>query len=99
MTLAREEIFGPIAAVYPVGSTDEAVAMANDTDRGLAAYVFSEDLREGAGCCGLESGIVGINRGLVNDAAAPFGGVKTSRLGREGGPDTLHEYRRSSTSH
>lgn len=93
MALAREEIFAPIAAVYRVSSVDEAVAAANATSFGLTAYIFSEDLREALDVADrIESGMVGINRGLLNDVAAPFGGVKSSGLGREGGPDTLHEF-------
>jgi succinate-semialdehyde dehydrogenase/glutarate-semialdehyde dehydrogenase len=91
--LYRSEIFGPVATVTPFGSEDEAVALANDTEAGLAGYVFSADLsramRVGAR---LDFGIVGVNRGFVSTAAAPFGGVKTSGLGREGGLHGLDEY-------
>ena len=89
----REEIFGPVATVTTFSSEDEAVALANSTEAGLAGYVFSADLgralRVGAR---LDFGIVGINRGFVSTAAAPFGGVKTSGLGREGGLRGLDEY-------
>jgi succinate-semialdehyde dehydrogenase/glutarate-semialdehyde dehydrogenase len=89
----REEIFGPVATITTFSSEDEAVTLANNTEAGLAGYVFSADLgralRVGAR---LDFGIVGINRGFVSTAAAPFGGVKTSGLGREGGLRGLDEY-------
>lgn len=91
--LAREEIFGPVAAVYRFDTEEEAVRLANDTEYGLAAYVYSEDLsramRVGKR---LESGMIGINRGLMSDPAAPFGGVKQSGLGREGGVTGILEF-------
>ncbi|MEU6646162.1 NAD-dependent succinate-semialdehyde dehydrogenase [Saccharomonospora sp. NPDC046836] len=91
--LAEEEIFAPVAAIYRVDSTDAAVALANDSARGLAGYVFSEDVREALEVADrLECGMVGVNRSLINDSAAPFGGVKSSGLGREGGPGALYEY-------
>ena len=91
--IAREEIFGPVAAVYRFDTEDEAIRLANDTEYGLAAYVFSKDLsramRVGRR---LESGMIGINRGLMSDPAAPFGGVKQSGLGREGGVTGILEF-------
>ncbi|RRH69272.1 NAD-dependent succinate-semialdehyde dehydrogenase [Falsigemmobacter faecalis] len=91
--LAHEEIFGPVAPVYRFSTEEEAVALANDTEYGLAAYVYSRDLsramRVGKG---IESGMIAINRGLMSDPAAPFGGVKQSGLGREGGVTGIHEY-------
>ncbi len=89
----REEIFGPFAPVISFASEEEALAMANDTEFGLASYVFSADLghamRFGEG---IESGMVGINTGLISDAAAPFGGVKMSGLGREGSELGIEEF-------
>ncbi len=84
--LAHEEIFGPVAPVFRFDTEDQAVQLANDTEYGLAAYVYTQDItramRVGKR---IESGMVGINRGLMSDPAAPFGGVKQSGLGREGG--------------
>lgn len=90
---AREEIFGPVAALYRFAEEDEAVARANDCLMGLAGYVFTADLTRGLRLCDrLEVGMVGINRGLISDPAAPFGGVKQSGLGREGAHEGLLEY-------
>ncbi len=84
--MAREEIFGPVAPISRFDSEDEAIALANDTEYGLAAYVYTRDLARGMRVCGrIESGMIALNRGLVSDPAAPFGGVKQSGLGREGG--------------
>ncbi|MEO8425441.1 MAG: NAD-dependent succinate-semialdehyde dehydrogenase [Actinomycetota bacterium] len=92
-TLTREEIFGPVAPIVTVGSTDEAVRMANDTEYGLISYVFAPDNGEGIRVARLmESGMVAINRGVASDPAAPFGGVKESGLGREGGFAGIHEF-------
>lgn len=91
--ICREEIFGPVAPVFTFTSEQDAVAMANDTSMGLAAYVFTGDLnraRRVAG--GLRTGMVGVNRGVVSTAGAPFGGVNQSGLGREGGPEGLEAY-------
>ncbi|MFC4670904.1 NAD-dependent succinate-semialdehyde dehydrogenase [Seohaeicola nanhaiensis] len=91
--LAHEEIFGPIAPVYRFETEEEAIRLANQTEYGLAAYVYSRDLtraiRVGRG---IETGMVGINRGLMSDPAAPFGGVKQSGLGREGGVHGILEF-------
>jgi succinate-semialdehyde dehydrogenase/glutarate-semialdehyde dehydrogenase len=91
--LAHEEIFGPVAAVYRFETEDEAIRLANDTEYGLAAYVYSRDImramRVGRG---IETGMVGINRGLMSDPAAPFGGAKQSGLGREGGVTGILEF-------
>ena len=90
---ATEEIFGPVAPVIPVDSDDEAVAIANDTEMGLTGYVYTRDLARGLRLSErLEVGMVGLNRGLVSDPAAPFGGVKQSGLGREGGFEGVEEY-------
>lgn len=92
-TLTREEIFGPVAPIITVQSTDEAVAMANDTDFGLISYVFARDAGEGIRVARrLDSGMVAVNRGVASDPAAPFGGMKESGLGREGGFAGIHEF-------
>jgi succinate-semialdehyde dehydrogenase/glutarate-semialdehyde dehydrogenase len=88
-----EEIFGPVAPVYRFDTEEQAVAMANATEHGLAAYVFTRDLKRGLAVAGqIEAGMVGLNRGLVSDPAAPFGGVKQSGLGREGGMHGILEF-------
>lgn len=91
--IAHEEIFGPVAPVYRFGTEEQAIALANATEYGLAAYVYSRDLsralRVGKG---IESGMIAINRGLMSDPAAPFGGAKQSGLGREGGVTGIMEY-------
>ncbi len=87
------EVFGPIAPVVAFSSEDEAVALANDTIYGLAAYLYTSDLARGMRVSeALESGMVGINRGLISDPAAPFGGVKQSGIGREGSHEGMHEF-------
>jgi succinate-semialdehyde dehydrogenase/glutarate-semialdehyde dehydrogenase len=91
--MKHEEIFGPVAPVYRFDTEEQAVALANDTEYGLAAYVFTRDLKRGLAVAGkIEAGMVGLNRGLVSDPAAPFGGVKQSGLGREGGVHGILEY-------
>jgi succinate-semialdehyde dehydrogenase/glutarate-semialdehyde dehydrogenase len=91
--ILTEEIFGPVAPVVVFDHEDEAVTAANATEYGLVSYVYTGDLARGLRVAeALESGMVGINRGLVSDPAAPFGGVKQSGLGREGGHDGLLEY-------
>lgn len=91
--LVSEEIFGPVAALIPFTDTAEVVAAANDTEYGLTAYVYSGDLANGLRVAEkLESGMVAVNRGLVSDPAAPFGGVKHSGLGREGAHHGLLEF-------
>jgi succinate-semialdehyde dehydrogenase / glutarate-semialdehyde dehydrogenase len=91
--LLRDEIFGPVAPVTTFATDDEAVAAANDTVYGLAAYVFTRDLdRAFRVVDGLDTGMVGLNQGMVSNAGAPFGGVKHSGYGREGGPEGLGEY-------
>ena len=88
-----EEIFGPVAPVITVDDDDEAVRIANDTEMGLTGYVYTRDLGRGLRLSErLEVGMVGLNRGLVSDPAAPFGGVKQSGLGREGGFEGVEEY-------
>ncbi len=91
--LRQEEIFGPVAPVYPFRSEEEGVAAANRTEYGLVAYVFTDSLRRAVRVAeGLEVGMVGLNRGLVSNPAAPFGGVKESGFGREGGFEGIDEY-------
>jgi succinate-semialdehyde dehydrogenase/glutarate-semialdehyde dehydrogenase len=91
--MLREEVFGPVAPVVVVDSDEEAVAAANDTEYGLVSYVYSADLARALKVANrLEAGMVAVNRGLVSDPAAPFGGVKQSGLGREGSQEGLLEY-------
>jgi succinate-semialdehyde dehydrogenase/glutarate-semialdehyde dehydrogenase len=91
--ILREEIFGPVAPIVTFSSEDEAVRLANDTEFGLVAYVYTGDLSRGLRVSeAIEAGMVGLNRGLVSDPAAPFGGVKQSGIGREGGHEGLLEY-------
>ncbi|HSH49204.1 MAG TPA: NAD-dependent succinate-semialdehyde dehydrogenase [Halomonas sp.] len=93
MKVAQEETFGPLAAVFPFDDEEDAVAMANDTQYGLASYFYSQDLgRVWRIAEALEYGMVGINTGLISNAAAPFGGVKASGLGREGGHEGIEEF-------
>jgi succinate-semialdehyde dehydrogenase/glutarate-semialdehyde dehydrogenase len=87
------EIFGPVAPIVRFSGEDEVIRWANDTEYGLVCYVYTRDLRRGLRVSeALETGMVGLNRGVVSDPAAPFGGVKQSGLGREGGHDGLLEY-------
>jgi succinate-semialdehyde dehydrogenase/glutarate-semialdehyde dehydrogenase len=89
----REEIFGPVAPVVAFDEEDEAVRMANASEYGLASYVFTENLARGLRVSErLESGMVGLNQGIISNPAAPFGGVKQSGLGREGGRVGIDEY-------
>ena len=91
--IAHEEIFGPVAPVYRFETDDDAVRLANDTEYGLAAYIYSGDLKRALKVGRrLETGMLGINRGLMSDPAAPFGGVKQSGLGREGGVTGILEF-------
>jgi succinate-semialdehyde dehydrogenase/glutarate-semialdehyde dehydrogenase len=91
--LLQEEIFGPVAAIATFDTEDEAVALANDTEFGLVAYAFTTDLARGHRLMArLRSGMLGLNTGVVSNASAPFGGVKSSGLGREGGSEGIHEY-------
>jgi succinate-semialdehyde dehydrogenase / glutarate-semialdehyde dehydrogenase len=91
--LLKEEIFGPVAPVASFDDEEAAVAAANDTEYGLVAYVYTNDIKRAFRVVeGLESGMVGLNQGLVSNPAAPFGGVKQSGFGREGGAEGIHEY-------
>src|SRR4051794_27612134 len=88
-----EEIFGPVAPVKGFGSEEEAVAAANATEFGLVAYVYTRDIKRAFRVIeGLETGMVGLNQGMVSNASAPFGGVKQSGFGREGGSEGIEEY-------
>ncbi|WP_172292909.1 NAD-dependent succinate-semialdehyde dehydrogenase [Pseudoruegeria sp. HB172150] len=89
----HDEIFGPVAALQTFSDTDDVVRRANDTQYGLVAYVFTKDLKKGMQVSErLDYGMVGLNRGLVSDPAAPFGGTKQSGLGREGAHEGMHEF-------
>jgi succinate-semialdehyde dehydrogenase/glutarate-semialdehyde dehydrogenase len=91
--LLKEEIFGPVAPVTSFESEEQAIAAANDTEYGLVAYVFTRDLKRALRVCeGLETGMIGLNQGMVSNAGAPFGGVKQSGIGREGGNEGIDEY-------
>jgi succinate-semialdehyde dehydrogenase / glutarate-semialdehyde dehydrogenase len=91
--LLKEEIFGPVAPVRTFSDEDEAIAAANNTEYGLVAYVFTNNLKRALRVVeGLETGMVGLNQGMVSNAAAPFGGIKQSGFGREGGSEGIEEY-------
>jgi succinate-semialdehyde dehydrogenase/glutarate-semialdehyde dehydrogenase len=91
--LLKEEIFGPVAAIQRFSDEDDMIRRANNTEYGLVAYLYTRDLKRGLNLSErLESGMVGLNRGIVSDPAAPFGGVKQSGLGREGGHEGLMEF-------
>ncbi len=91
--LLKEEIFGPVAPVKAFASEDEAIAAANDTELGLVAYLYTADLKRALRVSErLETGMVGLNQGMVSNAGAPFGGIKQSGVGREGGPEGIEEY-------
>jgi succinate-semialdehyde dehydrogenase/glutarate-semialdehyde dehydrogenase len=92
-TLTRNEVFGPVAPIVTFSDEDEGVRMANDTEYGLISYVFAKDPGTGVRLARrMESGMVAVNRGLASDPAAPFGGMKESGLGREGGFAGIHEF-------
>jgi succinate-semialdehyde dehydrogenase/glutarate-semialdehyde dehydrogenase len=91
--ILNHEVFGPVAPVVVFDTDAEAIELANSTDFGLISYVYSEDLKRAIQISeAIESGMVAINRGMISDPAAPFGGVKQSGLGREGGFDGIHEF-------
>ena len=91
--LRQEEIFGPVAPVFGFDDEDAAIAAANNTEYGLVAYVFTSDLKRALRVCErLETGMIGLNQGMVSNAQAPFGGVKQSGFGREGGSEGIEEY-------
>jgi succinate-semialdehyde dehydrogenase/glutarate-semialdehyde dehydrogenase len=91
--MLNEEIFGPVASIQTFKTEDEAIKRANNTEYGLVAYLFTRDLTRGMRVSEkLEFGMIGLNRGLVSDPAAPFGGVKQSGLGREGAAEGMKEF-------
>src|SRR5678815_1673786 len=91
--LAREETFGPVAPLFRFATDEEAVRLANDTEFGLAAYFYSRDIgRVWRVAESIESGMVGVNTGLISTEVAPFGGVKESGLGREGSKYGIEEF-------
>ena len=91
--ILREEIFGPVVTIVPFADEADAVAKANDTEYGLVSYAFTRDLARGQRLIeSLQTGMMGLNVGVVSNAAAPFGGVKQSGIGREGGAEGIHEY-------
>ena len=93
--MLNEEIFGPVASIQTFKTEAEAIKRANDTEYGLVAYLFTKDLSRGMRVSEkLEFGMIGLNRGLVSDPAAPFGGVKQSGLGREGAQEGMKEFQR-----
>jgi succinate-semialdehyde dehydrogenase / glutarate-semialdehyde dehydrogenase len=92
-TLLKDEIFGPVAPITAFDSEEAAIAAANATEYGLVAYVYTRDLKRALRVCeGLETGMVGLNQGMVSNASAPFGGIKQSGFGREGGIEGIEEY-------
>jgi succinate-semialdehyde dehydrogenase/glutarate-semialdehyde dehydrogenase len=91
--ILREEIFGPVAPIVTFTEEAEAIRLANDSEFGLVSYVFTGDLARGLRVSeAMESGMVGLNRGIVSDPAAPFGGTKQSGIGREGGHEGMLDY-------
>jgi succinate-semialdehyde dehydrogenase/glutarate-semialdehyde dehydrogenase len=91
--IARTEIFGPVVAITRFATEDEAVRLANETEFGLVAYVFTRDLARGQRMIErLRTGMMGLNVGVLSNASAPFGGVKQSGIGREGGFEGIQEY-------
>jgi succinate-semialdehyde dehydrogenase/glutarate-semialdehyde dehydrogenase len=91
--ILREEIFGPVLSIITFTDEADAVAKANDTEYGLVGYVFTKDLARGQRLVeSLQTGMMGLNVGVLSNAAAPFGGVKQSGLGREGGSEGIFEY-------
>ncbi|WP_328360544.1 NAD-dependent succinate-semialdehyde dehydrogenase [Mycobacterium sp. NBC_00419] len=91
--ILKEEVFGPVAPIIGFDTEEEGIAAANDTEYGLASYIYTESLDRALRVAeALESGMVGVNRGVISDPAAPFGGVKESGFGREGGYEGIEEY-------
>jgi succinate-semialdehyde dehydrogenase/glutarate-semialdehyde dehydrogenase len=91
--LLKEEIFGPVAPIASFESEEDAIAAANDTEFGLVAYVYTQDVKRALRVSeALETGMIGLNQGMVSNPAAPFGGVKQSGFGREGGEEGIEEY-------
>ena len=91
--LLREEIFGPVAAIIGFDGEQAGIDAANDTEYGLAAYVYTQGLDRALRVAeAVEAGMVGVNRGVISDVAAPFGGIKESGIGREAGSEGIEEY-------
>src|SRR4029453_6003272 len=91
--IPKENVFGPVAPITGFDTEEEGLAAANDTEYGLAAYIYTQSLDRALRVAeGIQSGMVGVNRGVVSDPAAPFGGVKQSGFGREGGSEGIEEY-------
>ena len=91
--ILKEEVFGPVAPITGFDTVEEGIAAANNTEYGLAAYIYTQSLDRALKVAeGIESGMVGVNRGVISDAAAPFGGIKESGFGREGGSEGIEEY-------
>ena len=91
--MMKEEIFGPVVSLQSFDDEAEAIRKCNDTEYGLAAYVYTQDLKRGFKICEqIEAGMIALNRGIMSDPAAPFGGVKQSGLGREGSHHGLIEF-------
>ena len=91
--ILKYEVFGPVAPIVTFESDEEAIKLANDSDFGLISYVYSGELGRAIRVAeAIDSGMVAINRGMISDPAAPFGGNKQSGLGREGGFDGIHEF-------
>ncbi|CAM4036441.1 aldehyde dehydrogenase family protein [Campylobacter hepaticus] len=93
MLVAKEETFGPLAPLFKFETEEEVIQMANDTEFGLASYIYTKDLsRLWRVCEALESGMVGVNTGIISTEVAPFGGIKQSGLGREGSKYGIEDY-------
>jgi succinate-semialdehyde dehydrogenase/glutarate-semialdehyde dehydrogenase len=91
--ILKEEVFGPVAPITGFDTEEEAIAAANDTEYGLASYIYTQSLDRALRVAeAIEAGMVGVNRGVISDAAAPFGGIKESGFGREGGTEGIEEY-------
>lgn len=91
--MLSEEIFGPVAPIVTFKTEQDVIEKANNTEYGLVAYIYTQDLSQGMRVAeALEFGMVGLNRGLISDPAAPFGGVKQSGIGREGSHDGMLEF-------
>jgi succinate-semialdehyde dehydrogenase/glutarate-semialdehyde dehydrogenase len=91
--ILTEEIFGPVLSITTFATEEEGIRIANDTEYGLIGYVFTEDFKRGQRLIEkLQTGMMGLNVGVISNASAPFGGVKMSGIGREGGAEGIHEY-------
>lgn len=91
--ILKEEVFGPVAPVIGFDTEEQGIAAANDTEYGLAAYIYTQSLDRALRVAeAIEAGMIGVNRGVISDPAAPFGGMKESGFGREGGSEGIEEY-------